>query len=254
MHNKYHIIKNNKILIRHLSDKKSNRKINRKNLAIFNWDNDKYLIINSFKNKTLIVGKDLLDRDFLPLNLFNHLVTPDSNNIKLFNKIISRSDHKTDKEVTFILAITYRCNLACVYCYQKNNKDLNKKIISEKNLSIFLDAIRSYKYQHPDHRINIGLFGGEPLLNSTRWVVDKIFRFCVENLIKVYITTNGTTLDIYLKDIVIHRNIIGSIDVTIDSIDQNHIIRRKLETNKIVKNDSMYLLENIDLQIGRAHV
>ncbi len=102
------------------------------------------------------------------------------------------------REIIFVL--TERCNLNCVYCYEKN------KNLSDKTLSagFIKDKIEFYMLADDGHdELWIDFFGGEPLLEfdtirevvdwfvATSWPSGKSYRFLVE--------TNGTLLDDRMK-------------------------------------------------------
>lgn len=140
----------------------------------------------------------------------------DLNNLKCFEKEVCIANDSNTAH--FILAITYKCNLHCPYCYQQHDTTLNKTIMSEEKLRYILGTIDMYKHRHPKKTISIGLFGGKPLQPETIKIVEIVLKFCVKNLIALHITTNGTNLSLFLKLFIMHRNIISSINSTIDSM------------------------------------
>lgn len=78
---------------------------------------------------------------------------------------------------------------------------LDKKLISDENLLKIFDLIERYKNEHPEKIIELELFGGEPLLISNEAVIDKVLCFCKKNALRVHITTNGSFLDYFFKEI-----------------------------------------------------
>lgn len=101
------------------------------------------------------------------------------------------------KHITLMLTITDKCNLKCIYCYEKrrenNVMDVN---LAKEILSKYLDNDEYYE------GVNIVLFGGEPFLYPERvmeicewtwnnkWKVPYIFNF----------STNGTVLTNDIKN------------------------------------------------------
>lgn len=216
------------------------------NICVHNYDKDSYLVINSFTDKCFIIDKYFVDNDLIPSSIKKYLVVP--NDIKgeseLKNSLYNNDEvDKSRTIITIILAITYACNLKCTYCYQQCNPILNKEIISDENLEKIFHVIKMYKNEYPDKIIELGLFGGEPLLKTNEKIIDKIFEFCKENIIKVHIVTNGTNLDYFMKKIIINRKIIRSIATTIDSSVANEETRAYLLKNKKqINNSASYIL------------
>ena len=167
---------------------------------IIDFDDQNLLVLNSFKNITAIVDKSLIGDSQIPDNLAELLDTPNSSNEMEFKRLVDSCSYE-NIYTAFIIAITYRCNLHCIYCYQQNDKTLSKHIISDENLSLIFETISKYHQDHPNEIIDIGLFGGEPLLPETRDVVKKVMDFCAEKKSKLHIMTNGANLDLFLKSI-----------------------------------------------------
>ena len=213
-----------------------------------------YIVINSFQNKCLLVKKADWDNiEFFPSDFSELLVTPTENNLDVFRKKIvsSASGHKIQEEtITFIIAPSYACNLKCSYCYQQYNHNLCKDKISQENLDIIFDVIRTYKQEHPSHRIFIGLFGGEPLLPGNADIIDQIFSFCVDNRLPIHITTNGTYLPEYMKKIVIHRGLNMQINTTVDSFDDNQATRSNVGKSVSERNQAQSILDSIYVLIN----
>ena len=60
---------------------------------------------------------------------------------EVYHKMLDSDEtdsNKSSEEVTFILTITYKCNMHCTYCYQQNDKTLEKKLISDETLDKIL--------------------------------------------------------------------------------------------------------------------
>ncbi len=210
-------------------------------LLLFTLNKDWSIVINSFKDKCLIIpqidAQRLMAREEYIFNEDFMVPTEDSRN--LFEQIVKKDN--TDKKLdltTFILAITYSCNLRCTYCYQQHTDKLRRENMTDEQLTNVLDIISKYRMDHPKEEIHIGLFGGEPLLYSTENLIDKVFDFCKKNCLKVHITTNGTHLNYYLKKIIINRSIISVINTTIDSVYCNEKTRTYLKSN--VQNDDVH--------------
>ncbi len=179
------------------------------------------IIVNTYNNRCFLVPKNSID-----ITSKNQECYFDTNLDNSYEPVIP-SDKNS---ITFILAITYSCNLHCTYCYQQNDSKLDKRLISVEQLNEVLGIIRAYKSLYPEKHIDIGLFGGEPLLPANEQIIDRIFQFCRVNLIKVHIVTNGYFLGYYLKKLIIYRGLISCICPTIDSINLNTFTRRPLNS------------------------
>lgn len=93
----------------------------------------------------------------------------------------------------FYISPTYQCNLRCVYC---NEWDMPNEarigVMSPQQINQAFKAIlvilkdRDFK-----DKVEITLFGGEPLLPSTRLAVKLILEKARENRFRVRVITNG---------------------------------------------------------------
>jgi uncharacterized protein len=117
------------------------------------------------------------------------------------------------RQVTF--EVVDFCNLECAYCtYGKfyNNYDRReKKTMSTGTAKTFLDyllnLLNSPLNQSHDRFINIGFYGGEPLLNAPfiHEVVEYVLRLkAVHNRFRFNMTTNGLLLERYMDFLVEH--------------------------------------------------
>lgn len=85
-------------------------------------DSEKCVIVDTYSNRCFLISKDLL----------HHGVSEE-----VYHKMLDSDEtdsNKSSEEVTFILTITYKCNMHCTYCYQQNDKTLEKKLISDETL------------------------------------------------------------------------------------------------------------------------
>lgn len=151
------------------------------------------------------------------------------------------------------LILSSECNFKCAYCYQKEKKhQLLSREVAEKRIAF----INDYMSKHPDDRVCINLFGGEPLLN---W---DVFKFIVDTYYQnrqVYLSTitNGSCLTDdkvrYLKD-----KYLG-INVSLDGTEMANLMRtgvNKKQSYPIVINAMKKLIDQqveftVALTIGR---
>ena len=193
-------------------------------------DSEKCVIVDTYSNRCFLISKDLL----------HHGVSEE-----VYHKMLDSDEtdsNKSSEEVTFTLTITYKCNMHCTYCYQQNDKTLEKKLISDETLDKILSIIAQYMEANPNKTVRLGLFGGEPLLIENEKVIDKILQFCKEHKTTVHITTNGSFLSYYLKKFIINRRFISGIYPTIDSMALNYMTRYDLDPSRNNTNETFKLL------------
>ena len=154
------------------------------------------------------------------LKLRGYLINNDEEEACMKETIVSalRDKHLAGTDVfnhiTFIL--TYNCNFRCPYCYEEENTAKKEVITPEQiDAAIFL-AGTNLK--------SVGLFGGEPLLPSTRKSIEYLVSVIAD--IPITITTNGYHLLEY-SDLLSSLNIL-SVHVTLDGEESNHDKRRFL--------------------------
>lgn len=191
------------------------------------------------KNVLLLI-RTAIDVSLISKDLLHHGVSEE-----VYHKMLDSDEtdsNKSSEEVTFILTITYKCNMHCTYCYQQNDKTLEKKLISDETLDKILSIIAQYMEANPNKTVRLGLFGGEPLLIENEKVIDKILQFCKEHKTTVHITTNGSFLSYYLKKFIINRRFISGIYPTIDSMALNYMTRYDLDPSRNNTNETFKLL------------
>ncbi len=149
--------------------------------------------------------------------------------------------NKSSEEVTFILTITYKCNMHCTYCYQQNDKPWKRNLSVMKTLDKILVSLHSIWKQIRTRPFD-WVYCGEPLLIENEKVIDKILQFCKEHKTTVHITTNGSFLSYYLKKFIINRRFISGIYPTIDSMALNYMTRYDLDPSRNNTNETFKLL------------
>ena len=227
-----YILKNNDLIELDLTKQNKRFPVNESVLITRNLTGRYFLIVNTFLDVCLVTD-DYYDNS-LDYCFKEFLLTP-SDDIgvcqqKYENSLIDLKENYSD-DVTFILTITYKCNMKCSYCFQQNSKTLIRETMTLSTLSYILDVIENYIKKNPNKTIHIGLFGGEPLLRSNEQIIDIIFEFCRKHKIKISITTNGLELDYFAKKLVIYHSLIEGIGLTIDSVSTNEVTREVINKN-----------------------
>ena len=114
------------------------------------------------------------------------------------------------------VSVTDRCDLRCVYCMHEKMTFLPKKEV------LTLEEIERLCDNFIDLGINkIRLTGGEPLVRKDLIkLIEKLnIKKKYTNLNEITLTTNGTLLEIFAKDL--KKNGVDRINVSLDTIDDN---------------------------------
>ncbi|KYK35066.1 MAG: hypothetical protein AYK18_03770 [Theionarchaea archaeon DG-70] len=135
------------------------------------------------------------------------------------------------KEIQFVAVTTYRCNLACPYCYegkgevysQEMNKEMAERIVK---------AMQNRITQLQSRYCTLILFGGEPLLNMDVgvYLVDTMREWCTARgvALRTFMVTNGTLLTEKKASLV--SEFIDGVQLTLDGSQPYH------DTTRIHKN------------------
>jgi uncharacterized protein len=105
----------------------------------------------------------------------------------------------------YTLVITQKCNLACDYCYVGKNDSVMPLSTAKKIIDFIFD------YSPKDEKINIGFFGGEPLLEfdlvkQITALIQKHEHFNPKN-VNLMVVTNGTIFTEEIKDFLIDKHV-----------------------------------------------
>lgn len=194
-----------------------------------------WFITNPVYKTADIVGSDIIDAlSYTP-------VTPDESMIEhLFKQGYVTEEHlslpdvyknlppEKSSNLSFAIALTYNCNLNCVYCFQK--ADSVTSTLTAEKIEKLSDAINSLKRKFlvfsPSH-ITWELTGGEPLLPGNRRILEQLFDVIGRN--QVLITTNGTYISDFVDVLSSRRT---TLKVTLDGTPSVHDKRRKTLSGK----------------------
>ena len=160
--------------------------------------------------------------------LYRHMINreyivPDSyNEEEIRNGICERikdtNEKKTRKFCRVHFLLSYACNFACPYCYEKSHQSSRLSFEQiDKIFSMYDDEIR-----------DIGFFGGEPLLPGNMDVIKYIISKAPSATYNV--TTNGYYLDEFI-DILEQINVV-SLQITLDGSREQHNKTRILTNGK----------------------
>lgn len=124
------------------------------------------------------------------------------------------------------LSLTHRCNLACRYCYAGNSQKPDMPLATAKQcIDVALARIQ------PGESLDLGLFGGEPLLrfDLIKEIVEYVHCRALQTSapVRIGITTNGTLVSPEILDYFADQgiNLCFSIDGPREIHDRNRLHR-----------------------------
>lgn len=214
-----------KYLTTHNLDYKNTLLLNSLSGAIDIVDNETMEKIIDIKNTGNLKGidddliKSLKDRGYLfdceedELNSFK-------SQKEVYNKYIANDT------VSFVICPTMACNLRCTYCFESEDIRNDAKVMTEDQVANIFKHIEKIKSERNPNRTIVQLFGGEPLLPSTLKINERIFSAARESGSLITIISNGTQIFVYRELLEKYRDIIASIQITMDGIKDIHDKRR----------------------------
>jgi uncharacterized protein len=192
-------------------------KPSRYNLFIPQGDGE-YVVYNTFSGALIILDQEArdsihegriedIDSDNLQKLTDCNIVVEDSvDERKIFSYLYHKRVHSTETAM-FTIVTTYACNLKCPYCYEGAGT-LVDNAMDTGTLARILWFIRHVSEISNFKKLEIGLFGGEPLLNSTVCLraLDEIGKWTEENHVKLtsWMFTNGTLLSDSILSVLSH--------------------------------------------------
>ncbi len=117
----------------------------------------------------------------------------------------------------FIIDITKKCNLDCIYCFRKRECH---ETITEGQLNLILDRIYHYCESNNIRFICIQMWGGEPLIAFER--IEQVYLFFSNKEVncKIDIETNGTLITDEVAQKLYKMNV--SIGISVDGSSRTH--------------------------------
>ena len=157
--------------------------------------------------------KLLLEREYIFENKENY--------IQMIKELDEKLIQNSKKEPpNFVYVPTYSCNLNCYYCFEKGyeHSAINEECDVEKFQEFCEQTIEKLQIKndvkYKNDEILVTITGGEPLLITNYYKIEKILAWCKQKRFKVNIVTNGTTLDKYID--LFRKYKVDEIQVTLD--------------------------------------
>jgi uncharacterized protein len=164
---------------------------------------------------------------------------------------------------SYLFMPTYDCNLRCGYCFQDHMRTdprfghLLRRMTPDMVDRVFaaMPKIEALHGIPPDAapRLDIGFFGGEPLLEANRPIVEHVLRRGRERgEARFWAISNGTEIDAY-EDL-LGPGLLASIQITLDGPPAEHDRRRvyadgKGSWERIARNVTMALERGVQVAI-----
>jgi uncharacterized protein len=199
---------------------------------------DEYLLINSRTGAVDLVDREVLDCMYALsgdssilafLQEGGHLtdLTPEQelNQMEEFCKLLYAQFSRVK---THVIIPTYNCNLRCPYCWERflhsKGKTWLEKTLSFAEVDLFFEALKKLDKGVSEKKPLI-YFGGEPLLESNRELIEYIVNQGTKRGYPHYFVTNGTTIPYYLS--LFKKHPVHGVQVTLDGTQNIHDSRRR---------------------------
>jgi uncharacterized protein len=203
------------------------------------------------KVKTIQTGNDLPDKEFInELTVKGYLVDIAEENTLYKYKYLDFIDSREKEEIQLFFVTNYSCNFACTYCYQDQYNN-PKNELSQEVIDSFFHYVES---EFAGRKKYITVFGGEPLLNSSKQkiLINQLLEKSTGSNLDICIVTNGYSLEEYIP--ILKSAKIREIQVTLDGTETVHNKRRFLKSgegtfNKIVRGIDSCLENHIPVNL-----
>ena len=139
---------------------------------------------------------------------------------------------KNEKRLSFVVCPTYGCNLRCTYCFEGDLTSDSQNFMSIEDVEMMFKAIDKLSDAYKNRSRSIELFGGEPLLPANKEIVHRVLEEAQKRALPVGIVTNGVFIEHYTDMFNKHKELISSVQVTIDGPERVHDLRRKSSAGK----------------------
>lgn len=148
-----------------------------------------------------------------------------------------------------VIMLTHRCNLNCIYCYQKYKTA--KNITLEIAKQIVDSEVQKYRVSNDPDGIRFDLFGGEPFLmfDLIKILCNYIWGTTTDIKTDIYITTNGTLLDDDKKQWLKENNDKIHIIMSVDGKDDVQEFNRGCHSSELPINYIIKNLKNVILSM-----
>ncbi len=135
-------------------------------------------------------------------------------------------EHLCDIAILHVICPTMFCNLKCSYCFEPMEVKERTAVMSGAQVEVICNFIKKIKSTSKTQTHRIQLFGGEPILPSTKNANVQFLQFAEDEKIPVSIITNGTFVKDYQEVFEKYENTVDSVQITLDGNKEIHDKRR----------------------------
>jgi uncharacterized protein len=156
--------------------------------------------------------------------------------------------HSKNVPYWFYVLTTLNCNFGCPICYEK--KSLENSEATLEKIDDIVSSIADFQQEHgiPDKRMNLIIFGGEPLCVSTQGIVREILESSARHGWKDVIVTNGSRVSRFIDLFTEYSSTIFDFRITLDGPKAVHDARRPYRGGKGSFSD---VVQSIDLLLEK---
>lgn len=217
-----------------------------KRILFYRITDDSILMINSLTGAMDIVNKQIYD--LLTSHESSGHTRIDDDTIEALKKrgyLIENNDEEegrlrrladayaeSKKRQGFVICPTYSCNLRCTYCFEDKLTHGNNLFMGDGDIERVFAAIDELRQVYSNRNNSVELFGGEPLLPRTKDFVGKVLKEAKRRSLSVRIVTNGVHLNQFTNELSAYRELIGSVQITLDGPKDIHDKRRKSASDR----------------------
>lgn len=196
-----------------------------KHIILFNTISKKFISVNTdkiYEEDELYLGEDIFKS--MPIEIAEEILNIHSDNGNeitsdyLINKVFDQNILK----ITIVLG--YKCNLACSYCYESRQENIDINI----NVDKITTFIKEYCRLNKINKVAIEFYGGEPIVYFKELIdISKNMKEYFKEKYSFTIMTNGTLLTKEKIDIM--KNLgLKKIEISIDGNEVVHNNRRPM--------------------------
>ncbi|MDR0604940.1 MAG: SPASM domain-containing protein [Bacteroidales bacterium] len=190
------------------------------------------------------ITKECLDKNLLFASLFGEN--------EFVNKAIDEAERSlNNKAILYGVCLSYQCNLACGYCYEKYIHS-NKKVLNESDIDNIINIIKELQTNHVSKEVVVVLFGGEPFMKTNSLILPYFFYkmrslmnyFATKGISgKITVFSNGLDMLLFKTLIEDTKNDVDSYMLTLNGIQGYH---NKYRPSLNGENSFQKTLESID--------
>ena len=201
-------------------------------------ESDNYFIVNLLNGSADLLNpaegsmiKDFLNGKTIPADFHENLTNQGylmdiKEEEQLYrSRYLDFIDSRDDDEIQLFFVPNYSCNFTCTYCYQDEYTTAKQGLTAE-----VIDAFFRYvSTEFAGRKKYLTVFGGEPLLNSSKQkeMIAYLLKLANSSNLEVCFVTNGYSLVDYIE--ILKTASIREIQVTLDGKGSVHDARRFLK-------------------------